>query len=98
MSREIRKDDMARLHRRLRRGAGRRRSQSARTAELRANNKVSHLRRTHVGNQRTGVQLPPFARRDHLAEVDLEHARWSEIVALIHLLTRHERVVPGGAT
>ena len=41
------------------------------------------------------VQLPPSVRRDHLAEVDLEHARWSEIVALIHMLTRDERLVPG---
>jgi hypothetical protein len=35
----------------------------------------------------------PFRR--YLAEVDLEYARWSEVTALIHMLTPDERLAPG---
>jgi hypothetical protein len=40
-------------------------------------------------------QAPPSIPQDYLAEVDLEYARWSEISALIHLLTPDERLAPG---
>jgi hypothetical protein len=39
--------------------------------------------------------VPPTVPQDYLAEVDLEYARWSEITALIHLLTPDERLAPG---
>ncbi len=37
----------------------------------------------------------PTVPQDYLAEVDLEYARWSEITALIHVLTPDERLAPG---
>ncbi|HYI66398.1 MAG TPA: hypothetical protein VEW95_05705 [Candidatus Limnocylindrales bacterium] len=40
-------------------------------------------------------EAPPTVPQDYLAEVDLEHARWSEITALIHLLNPDERLAPG---
>jgi hypothetical protein len=40
-------------------------------------------------------QVPPTVPQDYLAEVDLENARWSEITALIHVLTPDERLAPG---
>jgi hypothetical protein len=40
-------------------------------------------------------QLTPSVPQDYLAEVDLEYARWSDITALIHLLTPDERLAPG---
>ena len=41
----------------------------------------------------TGLPTPvPTAYR---SEVDLEHAHWSEIGALVRLLSRDERIVPG---
>lgn len=40
-------------------------------------------------------QVPPTVPQDYLAEVDLEYARWSEITALIHVLTPDERLAPG---
>jgi len=43
----------------------------------------------------TTGQAPPTVPQDYLAEVDLEHARWSEIGALIRLLTADERLAPG---
>ena len=42
---------------------------------------------------RTG--LPPPVPSAYLSEVDLEHARWSEIRALVGLLWPDERIVPG---
>ena len=39
--------------------------------------------------------LPPPVPTDYLSEVDLEHARWSGIGALVRLLSRDERIVPG---
>ncbi len=39
--------------------------------------------------------VPPTVPQDYLAEVDLEYARWSDITALIHLLTPDERLAPG---
>jgi hypothetical protein len=39
--------------------------------------------------------LPPQVPTDYLSEVDLEHAHWSEIGALVRLLSRDERIVPG---
>jgi hypothetical protein len=40
-------------------------------------------------------QMPPSVPQDYLAEVDLEYARWSEINALIHMLTPDECLAPG---
>jgi hypothetical protein len=40
-------------------------------------------------------QAPPSVPQDYLAEVDLEYARWSEITALIRVLTPDERLAPG---
>jgi hypothetical protein len=39
--------------------------------------------------------VPPTVPQDYLAEVDLEYARWSEITALINMLTPDERLAPG---
>jgi hypothetical protein len=41
------------------------------------------------------TQVPPSVPQDYLAEVDLEYARWSEITALIHMLSADERLAPG---
>lgn len=38
---------------------------------------------------------PPTVPADYLPEIDLEHARWSEIRALLGLLSAEERLVPG---
>src|SRR5688572_12069181 len=43
----------------------------------------------------TTAQVPPSVPQDYLAEVDLEYARWSEITALIHMLSADERLAPG---
>src|SRR3990170_3423508 len=43
----------------------------------------------------TTAQVPPSVPQDYLAEVDLEYARWSEITALIHILTPDECLAPG---
>jgi hypothetical protein len=40
-------------------------------------------------------EVPPSVPQDYLAEVDLEYARWSEITALIHMLSADERLAPG---
>jgi hypothetical protein len=48
-----------------------------------------------VGQAHAPIQVPPTVPQDYLAEVDLEYARWSEIVALIHLLMTEERLAPG---
>ncbi len=52
---------------------------------------------THTGTlgRMTTDQIPPTVPQDYLAEVDLEYARWSDITALIHLLTPDERLAPG---
>ena len=39
--------------------------------------------------------LPTPVPTDYRSEVDLEHAHWSEIGALVRLLSRDERIVPG---
>ena len=41
----------------------------------------------------TGFPTP--VPTDYRSEVDLEHAHWSEIGALVRLLSRDERIVPG---
>jgi hypothetical protein len=40
-------------------------------------------------------RAPPTVPQDYLAEVDLEYARWSEVTALIHMLTPDEQLAPG---
>jgi len=42
----------------------------------------------------TDQEAPPIPQ-DYLAEVDLEYARWSEMTALIRMLTPDERLAPG---
>jgi hypothetical protein len=37
----------------------------------------------------------PSVPQDYLAEVDLEYARWSEIIGHIHMLSADERLAPG---
>jgi hypothetical protein len=48
-----------------------------------------------VGRADATNRVPPTVPQDYLAEVDLENARWSEIVALIHVLMPEERLAPG---
>jgi hypothetical protein len=48
-----------------------------------------------VGQAHAPNQVPPTVPQDYLAEVDLEYARWSEIVALIHMQMPEERLAPG---
>lgn len=48
-----------------------------------------------VGQVDAPSQVPPTVPQDYLAEVDLEYARWTEITALIQVLTPDERLAPG---
>jgi hypothetical protein len=50
---------------------------------------------TVAGRADANDEAPPTVPQDYLAEVDVEHARWSEITSLIHLLTLDERLAPG---
>lgn len=47
----------------------------------------------HSLGQLTCGRFPPFLPT--ISEVDLEYARWSEITALVHLVTPDERLAPG---
>jgi hypothetical protein len=42
-----------------------------------------------------GPRPPPTIPAEYRSEVDLEYARWSELVGLVRLLTPDERTVPG---
>ena len=50
-----------------------------------------------IETRRRKVQtaVPSTVPTDYLSEIDLEHARWSEIGALVRLLSSEERIVPG---
>jgi len=50
---------------------------------------------TDVRQADTTGHVPPSVPQDYLAEVDLEYARWTEITALIHILTPDECLAPG---
>jgi hypothetical protein len=48
-----------------------------------------------VARQAGSTAQVPSVPQDYLAEIDLEFARWSEIAALIKMLTPDERLAPG---
>ena len=48
-----------------------------------------------VARQGSSTDQLPSGPQDYLAEIDLEFARWSEITALINMLTADERTAPG---
>lgn len=50
---------------------------------------------TDAPDPAVGTHRLPMVPAEYVSEVDLEHARWSEITGLIGMLTPDERIVPG---